>query len=91
MQLDNPPDANSLTDLIATLLGNVFETLLKKALRFDPVGKTKQSRSTVSIIFSLSFSYYSFSYYSFYSFDEFAFKKQVINVLLMSVSKMFDF
>ena len=86
MQLDNPPDANSLTDLIATLLGNVFETLLKKAVRFDPVGKTKQSRSTVSIIFSLSF-----SYYSFYSCDEFAFKKQVINVLLMSVSKMFDF
>ena len=44
---DLSQDAPALTDLVATLLGNVFKTLLKKSLHFDPVGKTKQSRSMV--------------------------------------------
>lgn len=47
LKLDNPPDGPSLTDLVATLLGNVFKTLLKKAEYFDPVGKTRVSRSMV--------------------------------------------
>lgn len=49
---DQPPDGPSLTDLVATLLGNVFKTLLKKAEYFDPVGKTKISRSLVSLLFA---------------------------------------
>ena len=49
MKLDNPPDGSSLTDLVATLLGNVFKTLIKKADYFDPEGKVKISRSMVSV------------------------------------------
>lgn len=50
-------DAPPLTDLVATLLGNVFQTLLKKSLHFDPVGKTRQSRSMVrtSLLYFLFF------------------------------------
>ena len=46
--LEQPPDGPSLTDLVATLLGNVFKTLIKKADFFDPVGKQRVSRSLVS-------------------------------------------
>ena len=57
---DLSQDAPALTDLVATLLGNVFQTLLKKSLHFDPVGKTRQSRSMVRIFFFISIFLHSF-------------------------------
>ena len=40
-----PAHAPSLTDLIATLLDNLFKTLQRKAQKLDPVGKTPLSSS----------------------------------------------
>ena len=41
-----PANAPSLTDLIATLLDNLFKTLQRKGQKLDPVGKTPLSSST---------------------------------------------